>query len=111
MQVCKYFLDSKNCRRGDRCKFLHSKPNQPAHLSRHDDESKWMRSQSTEQLGMDLGQKLYKGKHCRLLVVGDGDFSFAAHIAESTQAKLVASCQESSDVFHSRHENVSLQLY
>ena len=109
MHPCKFFLDSKNCRRGDRCKFLHSESErtQPAHLSRHDNESPWVKSQSTLQLGMDLVQELYGGKHCQLLVVGDGDFSFAAHVAESTQAKLVASCQESSDVFHSRQEIVS----
>ncbi len=102
MQVCKYFLDFQNCRRGDRCKFLHSKPNQPADLGRHSGELQWVRSQSTKRLGMDFGRVLYGGEHCKLLVVGDGDFSFAAHIAESTQAQLVASCQEPSDLFHSR---------
>ncbi len=105
--VCKYFSGSKTCTFGGRCRYLHQ--NQPVvqGFQPEDGGSQYaVRPQSTKQLGMDLGLVLYGTKQYRLLVVGDGDFSFAAHIAETTQAKLVASCQESCAVFHSRQDNL-----
>ena len=108
MPVCRYFLESGQCRFGGRCRYSHSGDTLSAlprlqDENRSDFESQWVvPSESRSQLGMDWGRVLYGAEGCRLLVVGDGDLSFSAPVAETTKAKLVASCQESCDLLLSR---------
>ncbi len=49
--------------------------------------------------GFEIG--LY-GAGCRLLVLGDGDFGFSAHLVRSTPAEVVATCLEPHDVMTAR---------
>ncbi len=109
--VCRYFSESGQCRFGSRCRYFHSADTSSALRGLQDenvllsdfDSSEWVvPSVSRNQLGVDLGRVLYGKEGSRLLVVGDGDLSFSAHVAEATKAELVASCQESCDLLLSR---------
>ena len=108
MPVCRYFLESGQCRFGGRCRYSHSADTVSARRGLQDEnrsnfESQWVvPSVSRNQLGMEWGRVLYGTEGCRLLVVGDGDLSFSAHVAETTQAEIMASCQESCDLLLSR---------
>ena len=102
-QVCKFYA-SGQCRFGGSCRYSHSAIPALKQGGRNNESgSQWIeRASSTKQLGMDLARVLYGEAGCRLLVVGDADLSFSAHVAETTTAELLATCQEQCDLLFSR---------